>query len=82
MKKTEDKAYNLIQEMTLNNYQWSSERSQPKSVRGKFELNALTLLSAKADAMTQRLYRLNVNSASLNFPSPYVKFVVPLTTSL
>jgi len=29
MNKTEDEAYNLIEEMTLNNYQWSNERSQP-----------------------------------------------------
>jgi len=26
MNKTEDKAYNLIELMTLNNYQWSNER--------------------------------------------------------
>jgi len=25
MSKTEDEAYNLIEEMTLNNYQWSHE---------------------------------------------------------
>ena len=32
MNKTEDEAYNLIEEMALNNYQWSNERSQPKRV--------------------------------------------------
>jgi len=30
MSKTKDEAYNLIKEMALNNYQWSSERGQPK----------------------------------------------------
>jgi len=50
--KTEDEAYNLIEEMTLNNFQWSTERGQPKWVEGKLEVDALTLLSAKVDAMT------------------------------
>jgi len=26
MNKTEDEAYNLIEEMTLNNFQWSTEQ--------------------------------------------------------
>jgi len=52
MSKTEDEAYSLIEEMMLNNFQWSTERTQPKRVRDKFEVDALTLLSAKVDAMT------------------------------
>ena len=49
---TEDEAYNLIEEMTLNNFQWSTERGQPKWVGGKLEVDARTLLSTKVDAMT------------------------------
>jgi len=30
MNKTKDEAYNLIKDMTLNNFLWSSERAQPK----------------------------------------------------
>jgi len=41
--------------MTLNNFQWSAERGQPERISGKYEVDALTLLSAKVDAMTQRL---------------------------
>ena len=52
MSKIEEEAYNLIEEMTLNNYQWSSERGQPKRVGGKYEIDALTLLTTKMDAMT------------------------------
>ena len=52
MNKTEDEAYNLIEEMALNNFQWSTERDQPKRVGDKLEVNALTFLSAKVDAMT------------------------------
>jgi len=51
----EDEAYNLIEEMALNNFQWSNERGQPKRVGGKVEVDALTLLSAKVDAMTQKV---------------------------
>jgi len=71
MTKTEDEAYNLIEEMTLNNFQWSTERGQPKRVGGKLEFNVLTLLSAKVDAVTQRLDRMNVNAVNSSAPSPY-----------
>jgi len=70
MNKTEDEAYNLIEEVALNNYQWSNKRSQPKRVRDKLELYAIALLNAKVDAMSQTLERLNVNSVSSNCPSP------------
>ena len=50
--KTKKEAYNLIKEMALNNYQWSSERGQPKRVGGKFDVNSLTLLTTKMDVMT------------------------------
>jgi len=53
MNKIEDETYNLIKAMTLNNDQWSNERSQPKRVGGKFEVDALTLFTTKVDAMTQ-----------------------------
>jgi len=68
MNKTEDEAYNLIEEMSLNNFQWSTEWGQPKWVRGKIEVDALTLLSAKEDAMTQRLDRMNVNAVNSSAP--------------
>ena len=70
MSKTEDEAYNLIEEMTLNIFQWSIYRTQPKRVRGKLEVNAITLLSAKLDAMTQRLDQMNVNAVNSSGPSP------------
>ena len=71
MNKTEDEAYNLIEEMTLNNFQWSTERGQPKRVGGKLEVDALTLLSAKANAMSQRLDQMNVNAMNSSAPSLY-----------
>ena len=70
MSKTEEEAYNLIEEMALNNFQWSNERAQPKRVGGKFELDAITLLTAKMDAMTQKLDKWNVHAVDLFAPSP------------
>jgi len=51
-------------------------RKRPaKRVRGKLKVDALTLLSAKVDAMTQRLVRMNVNAVNSSAP-PHIKFVV------
>ena len=47
MSKIEEEAYNLIEEMSVNNSRWSSERGQPKRVGGKYDIDALTLLTAK-----------------------------------
>jgi len=69
IRKTKDVAYNLIEEMTLNNYQWSNEHGQPKRVGGKFDVDSLTLLTANIDGMTQRLDRLNVTA--MNSCAPY-----------
>jgi len=52
MNKTEDETYNLIKEMAPNNFQWSNERGRSKHIGDKLEVDALTLLNAKVDAMT------------------------------
>jgi len=70
MSKTEDEAYNLIEEMALNNFQWSTDRTQLKRVGGKHEVNAITLLSTKVDDMTQRLDQMNVNTMNSSAPFP------------
>jgi len=66
----EDEAYNLIEKMAFNNVQWSIKRGQPKWGGGKLEVNALTLLSPKVDAITQRLDRMNVNAINSSAPPP------------
>ena len=68
MNKTDDEAYNLIEEMALNNYHWSTERGQPKWVGGNLEVNAHTLIFANVEAMTQRLDRINVNVVNSSAP--------------
>jgi len=69
MSKTEDEAYNLIEEMALNKHQWSNERGQPKRVEGNFDVDALTLLTTKMDATTQNLDKLNVSAVNSYAPS-------------
>ena len=69
MSKTEKEAYNLIDEMALNNYQWSNDRGQPKRVGGKFDVDPLTLRIAKLDAMTQKFDKLNVSVVNSCAPS-------------
>jgi len=70
MSKMEEGAYNLIEDMALNNYQWSSECGQPKRVGGKYDIDALTLLTVKMDVMTQKLDKLNVNAVNSCALSP------------
>ena len=69
MNKTKDGGYNLIEDMALNNFQWSYERAQPKRIGGKLELDAISVLSSKVDAMSQKLEGSNVNSVSTPSPS-------------
>jgi len=70
MSKTKDEAYNLIEELTFNTYQWSSERGQSEKVGGKFDVDALTLPDAKMDARTKRIHRLNVSTINVSSPFP------------
>ena len=53
----------------LNNYQWSNKRGQPKGVGGTLEVHALTLLTVKVDAVTQRLDGLTMNAVTPSAPS-------------
>ena len=64
MNKTEGEAYNLMEEMSLNNQQQSNERTPSKKVRCKFDVDDLTLYTTKMDVASQRLDRLNVNAVT------------------
>ena len=70
MSKMKEETYNLIEEMALNDYQQSSEHGQPKRVGGKYDIDALALLTAKMNAMTQKLDKLNVNVVNSCVISP------------
>jgi len=43
----------LLEEMTSNNYYWSSERATPRRGSGRHEVDAVTLLASWVDALAQ-----------------------------
>jgi len=49
---------------------WSNDRNPSKKVGGKFDVDTLTVLTAKMDAITQRLECLNINAINACVPSP------------
>ncbi|XP_024025398.1 uncharacterized protein LOC112092750 [Morus notabilis] len=53
MKKTEDEAYELLEDMATNNYQWPSERSIPKKIAGLHEVEAITNLTAQIASLSK-----------------------------
>ena len=55
MSKTPEDAYNLLETMASNNYQWHGERSTPKKVAGIHEVDSWNLLNAKIDMLTKKL---------------------------
>ena len=55
MSKSANEAYELLEEMAMNNYQWPTERGQPKKVAGMMELDAITMLTAQVAALTKQL---------------------------
>ncbi|XWS57148.1 hypothetical protein CRYUN_Cryun09bG0147600 [Craigia yunnanensis] len=50
MAKSEEEAYDLLQEMSVNNYQWPSERTISRKVAGVHKLDAITALTAQIAA--------------------------------
>ncbi|XP_052172253.1 uncharacterized protein LOC127788182 [Diospyros lotus] len=51
-KSTED-AYELLEEMASNNYQWSTERGMPKKASGMYEVDGINMLNAKVDNLVK-----------------------------
>jgi hypothetical protein len=45
MSKSQDDAYNLLEEMAMNNYQWSNKRNTPKKTDGMHEIDAIIALT-------------------------------------
>ena len=41
----------LFEEMSSNNYHWSSERVTPKRSGGRYEVDVVTLLASRVDAL-------------------------------
>ncbi|KAI3725736.1 hypothetical protein L1987_65528 [Smallanthus sonchifolius] len=52
-------AYNLIEEIAMNNYQWYNPRTNRGTRQGVHAVDAITSLSAQVDALTTRLNQIS-----------------------
>ena len=55
MSKTLEDAYNLLETIASNNYQWHGEWIVSKKVAGLHEVDSWNLLNAKIDMLTKKL---------------------------
>ncbi|KAL5754189.1 hypothetical protein ACOSP7_022409 [Xanthoceras sorbifolium] len=62
MGKDTDAAYDLIESMASNNYQWSNERATTQRVAGVYEIDEVASLKAQMVAMASQINKLTVNS--------------------
>ncbi|XP_062083461.1 uncharacterized protein LOC133789704 [Humulus lupulus] len=62
MSKSANEAYDLLEEMAMNNYQWPSERETTKKVAGVHELDAISMLSAQVATLTKQLQQNNIQA--------------------
>ena len=60
MGKTPEAAYELLEEMASNNYQWTSERSMPRKIVGAHNIDVVTTL--QMTALSNKLEHLNVSA--------------------
>ena len=71
MSKTPEDALELFKEMANTQSLWSTERAIPK-IGGSIEVDSLTILNAKMDALSKRIDKMNVNVVSIsNLSSSY-----------
>jgi len=57
MGKSIEVAKALLEEMNSNNCHWSSEQATPKRSCGRYNVDALTVVASRVDALAQRLDR-------------------------
>ena len=68
MGKSTKNAYELLEEIASNNYQWSTERGMPKKASGMYEVDGINMLNAKVDNLVKMFGKLgNVNAVNSNF---------------
>ena len=74
MKKTEDEAYELLEDMATNNYQWPSERSIPKKTAGLHEVDAITNLTAQIASLSKQLQSTQLTANAIQTSSLVCEF--------
>ena len=66
MSKTHEAAYELLEELASNNYQWPTERAMPRKTARVLELDSITSLVAQMATFSQQLGKMNVNAIKTN----------------
>ncbi|OAY51906.2 hypothetical protein MANES_04G047409v8 [Manihot esculenta] len=68
MGKTEDDAYACLDKIAYNNYLWNSERanvkSEAKKPAGMFEIEVMSMINAKFDALARRMDMMKANNVN------------------
>lgn len=62
MSKSANKAYDLVDWMAINNYQWPTERGSQKNVVGVLDVDPITLLTAQVAALTKQVQKVILSS--------------------
>ncbi|XP_075481081.1 uncharacterized protein LOC142521777 [Primulina tabacum] len=57
--KSPEQAYDLLEQMTINSYQWPSERSGVKRTAGVYAVDPITSLTAQVFALTTQIAAMN-----------------------
>ena len=73
MGKKHDEAYELLEEMALNSYQWQSDRAMPRKAVGVDEIDAISLIHAQLALLIKKLNATNVSVIQTQNP-PYDEF--------
>ncbi|XP_062080535.1 uncharacterized protein LOC133785303 [Humulus lupulus] len=69
MSKSANKAYDLLKEMAMNNYQWPTERQITKKVAGMIELDAISMLIAQVASLMKQLQQNNLTAQTMQLQS-------------
>ena len=72
MAKTIDSAYELLEDMAANNYQWLIKKAMNRKVVGIHEIDAITALTAQVAASSKKFDTIGVNAIQ----SPYVTYEI------
>ncbi|XP_073035192.1 uncharacterized protein [Primulina eburnea] len=64
--KTPDEAYELLEQMTINNYQWPSKRSGSRKPAGVYAVDPITSLTAQVSALTAQIAAMNKPGQSMS----------------
>ncbi|XP_044489283.1 uncharacterized protein LOC123213766 [Mangifera indica] len=84
MGKTFDMALHLIEEMASNSCRWPNDRASQKRHLGVHEVDGITMVNAKLDALTKKLERLDIKvvrtSSCENCGGDHTSFVCQMGT--